>query len=136
MKKIVIGLSALVVVVIGIFVFFNSTKSELEINIGAPVDANTDQYSESLIIALGTKEYSDEVYAQTTEILDRFYENQAEVFPTLGKPYHIEVKVRFEDGKTIISNIGTYTDENGNTQNYEDELVFDFIVTEKVTYPE
>ncbi len=137
MKKIVIGLSVLVVVVaVGIFVFFNSNTSELEINITAPVDANTDKYAESLMIFLGEKEHSAEVYAGTTEIMDRFYANQAEVFPTLGEPYHIEVEVRFEDGKTIISNIGTYTDEDGITQDYEDELVFDFIVTEKVTYPE
>ncbi len=136
MKKIVIGLAALVVVAIGVFIFLNSNKNELEINITAPVDASTDKYAESLIIFLGEKEHSDEVYAGTTEIMDRFYQNQAEFIPTLGEPFHIEVEVRFEDGKTIISNIGTYTDENGNTQDYEDELIFDFIVTEKVTYPE
>ncbi len=136
MKKAIIGLLCLVVVIGGVFVYVNSTQSELEINIGAPVDRDTDRYSESIVIAHGTKEYSDEVYAQTSEILETFNENRAKTLPTLGVPYHLEVEVRFEDGKTIISNFGTYTDANGVKQDYYDEMVFDFIVTEVVTYPE
>ncbi len=135
MKKIAISLCALAAVAVGIFIFYNSTKSELEINIGAPVDAGTDRYSESLAIAHGTKEYSDEVYAQTNEIIETFGEYRVALAPKLNAPYHIEIEVAFEEGKTIIRDIGTYADENGILQDYEHELIFDFIVTEKVTYP-
>ncbi len=136
MKKIFIAITCLVVIAAAGIFYYNSTQSELEITIGAPVDKDTDSYSESLVISLGTKNYSDEIYAQTTEIVERFNQNRIDTIPSLGKPYHIEVEVSFQDGQTIISNIGTYTDEEGATQNYRDDLVFDFIVTQNVTYPE
>ncbi len=136
MKKIVIGLCALAVVVIGVLLFYNSTKNELEIYIGAPTDANTDRYIESITIAHGSMSYSDEVYAQTAEVVDTLGEHQVALHSEINAPYHIEIDVAFEDGNTIIKYIGTYTDENGVLQDYEHEFIFDFIFTEEVVYPE
>jgi hypothetical protein len=48
--------------------------------------------------------------------------------------FHIMVDAKIENGKTIISYYGNITDsETGKTEDFKEDLVFNFVLAEKVS---
>ncbi len=131
-KKIIIAIVVVVVLISSVAIYF-TTKSDFVIGIGKPVDSSTPMYVEHIMLSYG-KEPSEKQEEQLTEMYNKIDVVQKEISTEFVAPTHIEVEVEFEDGKTIITYSGKATEKSTNKEiDYNEELVFDFILTKEIS---
>ena len=132
-KKIIIAIVAVVVLVSSVAIYF-TTKSDFVIGIGKPVDSSTPMYVEHVKVGYGNNIPTEKQEKQLTEMYNKIDVVQKEISTEFVAPTHIEVEVEFEDGKTIITYSGKATEKSTNNEiDYNEELVFDFILTKEVS---
>lgn len=134
-KLIIILISCLLVVlaVLGVYKFwYIPVYCDIEIGISKPVE-ETDKYWENYHVAWNNLPESKDwmlnelVEKNNTFRMDFFEKHKDDKF-------HIMVDVNFENDKTIITYHGNITDsETGKTEDFKEDLVFDFVLTEKVS---
>ncbi len=133
MKKILIGVIIAVLVCGVCFSAVITALWDLEICISTPVDAKG-QYIEQIIIVGGiyatdqANENSRDFMDKCNAFTKKFHEEHKD------DKYEIHISVDFEKGQTIATYKGTITDsQTGETTPYEEQLVFDYIFTRKVS---
>lgn len=136
MKKLVIILiSCLLVVlaVLGVYKFwYIPVYCDIEIGISKPVE-ETDKYWENYHVSWNNLPESKDW--MLTELVEKNNEFRMDFFEKhKDDKFHIMVDVNFENDKTIITYHGNITDnKTGKTEDFKEDLVFDFVLTEKVT---
>lgn len=131
-KKIIIAIVVVVVLISSVAIYF-TTKPDITIGIGKPVDLSTPMYTEQIMLSYG-KEPTEKQKQQLTKMCDEIEVAQKEISTEFIAPTHIEVEVEFEDGKTIITYSGKATEKATNNEiDYNEELVFDFILTKEIS---
>ncbi len=130
--KIISLVIASIILISSIAIYF-SAKSDFSISIGKPVDSTTPMYVENVRIS-----YNEEPSESDKENLTQFVGGvetiEKEINSNYIAPTHIEATVEFEDGKTIIRYNGTATEKDTSKEvEYNEEIVFDFILTKDVT---
>ena len=136
MKKLVIILiSCLLVVlaVLGVYKFwYIPVYCDIQIGISKPVE-ETDKYWENYHVSWNNLPESKDW--MLTELVEKNNEFRMDFFEKhKDDKFHIMVDVNFENDKTIITYHGNITDnKTGKTEDFKEDLVFDFVLTEKVT---
>lgn len=135
MKKLVIILISCLLVVLAGFgaykLWYIPVYCDIEIVISKPVEA-TDKYWENYHVAWNNLPESkdwmlNELVEKNNAFRMDFFEKHKD------DKFHIMVDVSFENGKTIITYHGNITDnETGKTEDFKEDLVFDFVLTEKI----
>lgn len=135
MKKLVIILISCLLVTLAAFgaykLWYIPVYCDIEIVISKPVEA-TDKYWENYHVAWNNLPESkdwmlNELVEKNNAFRMDFFEKHKE------DNFQIMVDVNFENGKTIITYHGNITDnETGKTEDFKEDLVFDFVLTEKI----
>lgn len=134
-KLIIILISCLLVVlaVLGVYKFwYIPVYCDIEIGISKPVE-ETDKYWENYHVSWNNLPESKDW--MLTELVEKNNEFRMDFFEKhKDDKFHIMVDVNFENDKTIITYHGNITDnKTGKTEDFKEDLVFDFVLTEKVT---
>lgn len=105
---------------------------DIEIGISKPVE-ETDKYWENYHVSWNNLPESKDW--MLTELVEKNNEFRMDFFEKhKDDKFHIMVDVNFENDKTIITYHGNITDnKTGKTEDFKEDLVFDFVLTEKVT---
>ena len=136
MKKLVIILTScllVVLAVLGVYKFwYIPVYCDIEIGISKPVE-ETDKYWENYHVSWNNLPESKDW--MLTELVEKNNEFRMDFFEKhKDDKFHIMVDVNFENDKTIITYHGNITDnKTGKTEDFKEDLVFDFVLTEKVT---
>ncbi len=135
MKKLIIILISCVLVALAIFGIYRfwyvPVYCDIQIGVSKPVEA-TDTYWENYHVSWNNlPESKDPMLTELVETNNdfrmSFFEEHKE------DKFHIMVDIVVENEKTIVTYYGTITDnETGKTEDFKEELVFDFILTEKI----
>ncbi|HZK21733.1 MAG TPA: hypothetical protein VFC76_05590 [Oscillospiraceae bacterium] len=71
-----------------------------------------------------------------TKNLNEFGKKNQEVFleytEQYKKPMNVHAKIEIKNGQTVVTYYGTVTAKDGQTEEYNKQLVFDFILTKKI----
>jgi hypothetical protein len=133
MKKIIIGLVVSILICAVCFPAIVTAIWDLEICIATPADAKG-QYIEHVIIVGGiyatdqANENSRDFMDKCNAFTKKFHEEHKD------DEYEIHLSIDFEKGQTIVTYKGEITDsETLETTPYEEQLVFDYIFTRKVS---
>lgn len=136
MKKLIIILISCVLVTLaafGVYKFwYIPVYCDIEIGISKPVE-ETDKYWENYHVSWNNLPESKDW--MLTELVEKNNEFRMDFFEKhKDDKFHIMVDVNFENDKTIITYHGNITDnKTGKTEDFKEDLVFDFVLTEKVT---
>lgn len=135
MKKLIIILISCVLVTLAAFgvykLWYIPVYCDIEIGIAKPVEA-TDKYFENYHVNWNNLPESKD--RMLTELVEKNNKFRMDFFEKhKDDKFHIMVDVNFKDGKTIITYHGNITDsETGKTEDFKEDLVFDFVLTEKI----
>lgn len=136
MKKLVIILISCLLVALAVFgvykFWYIPVYCDIEIVISKPVEA-TDKYFENYHLAWNhIPESKNWMIAELVEKTNNF---RIDFFDKhKDDNFHIMVDAKIENGKTIITYHGNITDnETGKTEDFKEDLVFDFVLAEKVS---
>ncbi|MBQ6838627.1 MAG: hypothetical protein IJO44_07280 [Clostridia bacterium] len=136
MKKLIIILISCVLVTLAAFgaykLWYIPVYCDIEIVISKPVEA-TDKYFENYHLAYNhIPESKNWMIAEIVEKNNAF---RMDFFDKYKEDnFHIMVDAKIENGKTIITYHGNITDsETGKTEDFKEDLVFDFVLAEKVS---
>lgn len=136
MKKLIIILISCVLVTLAAFgvykLWYIPVYCDIEIGISKPVE-ETDKYWENYHVSWNNLPESKDW--MLTELVEKNNEFRMDFFEKhKDDKFHIMVDVNFENDKTIITYHGNITDnKTGKTEDFKEDLVFDFVLTEKVT---
>ena len=136
MKKLVIILISCVLVALVAFgaykLWYVPVYCDIEIVVSKPVEV-TDTYWENYHVSWNNIPESKswmltELIETNNDFRMSFFEEHKE------DKFHIMVDIVVENGKTIVTYYGTITDnETGKTEDFKEDLVFDFVLAEKVS---
>lgn len=136
MKKLIIILISCILVTLAAFgvykLWYIPVYCDIEIVISKPVEA-TDKYFENYHLAYNhIPESKNWMIAEIVEKNNAF---RMDFFDKYKEDnFHIMVDAKIENGKTIITYHGNITDsETGKTEDFKEDLVFDFVLAEKVS---
>ena len=135
MKKLIIILISCVLVTLAIFGIYKfwyiPEYCDIRIGVSKPVEA-TDTYWENYHVSWNNlPESKDWMLTELVETNNNFRMSFFEEHK--DDKFHIMVDVNFENGKMKITYHGNITDsETGKTEDFKEDLVFDFILTEKI----
>lgn len=136
MKKLVIILiSCLLVVlaVLGVYKFwYIPVYCDIEIVVSKPVEV-TDKYFENYFLAYN--HIPESKFWMISELVEKNNAFRMDFFDRhKDDNFHIMVDAKIEEGKTTITYHGNITDiETGKTEDFKEDLVFDFVLAEKVS---
>ncbi len=137
MKKnrfIIIAVIFAVIVLFGVVGVYSYYTPAITLNLGSPVDADTDFYTETVSFAYSTKfgfPVPEKLKENFTEFAEKNEEVQKEIVK-FAKPTNIHVKVEIKNDQTLVTYSGTATALDGKTVNYNKQLTFDFILTKNI----
>lgn len=121
-----------VVLLAGAFVIYSYLTPDIQIAVGTQSGEN---YIGQPLIAWGTK-YNLPLPAKDKEHIIEFGEKTLEVTENLQqnyvKPIQVKASVEIVDGQTIVAYSGTVTEKDGKTEPYEEQLIFDYIITQSI----
>ncbi len=132
-KIAIVAVFAIALILSGYFFIYLPNYYDIKIGISTPVEADG-QYLEDFIISYDHMPESkipmaEELTKAKNDFRMEFYNEHKE------DDYHIEVDIKVEKGKTIVTYAGTITDsKTSGTEPFEKEFVHDFILTKKVQY--
>lgn len=135
MKKLIIILISCVLVTLAAFgaykLWYIPVYCDIEIGISKPVE-ETDKYWENYHVSWNNLPESKDW--MLTELVEKNNEFRMDFFEKhKDDKFHIMVDVNFENDKTIITYHGNITDnKTGKTEDFKEDLVFDFVLTEKI----
>ncbi len=118
-------------VVGGYYFVYLPNYYDIKIGISTPIDSD-EQYLEDFIINYSHMPESktplaEELTNTKNDFRIKFYDEHKE------DDYHIEIEFAFENGKTIVTYVGTIADcETGIEEPFEKEFVHDFILTKDI----
>ena len=134
MKKFLIIFVIIAVVVSSIFVLVYNSP-DVFIGISKPVDANAPMYVQSVVVGgngrlnLPVPEY---IKDRLNEIYTKAHATETEIYEKF-ETAHIEIEIVIESGKTIVHYSGAGVNKETNaTEEYNKELVFDFVATKNI----
>lgn len=136
MKKLVIILISCVLVTLAAFgaykLWYIPVYCDIEIVISKPVEA-TDKYFENYFLAYN--HIPESKHWMISELVEKNNAFRMDFFDKhKDDNFHIMVDAKIENGKTIITYYGNITDsETGKTEDFKEDLVFDFVLAEKVS---
>lgn len=136
MKKLIIILISCVLVTLAAFgvykLWYIPVYCDIEIGISKPVE-ETDKYWENYHVSWNNLPESKDW--MLTELVEKNNEFRMDFFEKhKDDKFHIMVDVNFENDKTIITYHGNITDnKTGKTEDFKEDLVFDFVLAEKVS---
>ena len=136
MKKLVIILiSCLLVVlaVLGVYKFwYIPVYCDIEIVVSKPVEV-TDKYFENYFLAYN--HIPESKHWMISELVEKNNAFRMDFFDRhKDDNFHIMVDAKIEEGKTTITYHGNIPDsETGKTEDFKEDLVFDFVLAEKVS---
>jgi 3-methyladenine DNA glycosylase AlkC len=100
-----------------------------------PSDPTGSSYTELVSVA---DTYKSERFLPKsfTKNLNEFGKKNQEVFleytEQYKKPMNVHAKIEIKNGQTVVTYYGTVTAKDGQTEEYNKQLVFDFILTKKI----
>ncbi len=136
MKKLITILVSCLLVILAVFgaykFWYIPVFCDIKIGISKPIDA-TDKYWENYIVSWNNIPESKDW--MLTELVEKNNDFRIDFFEKHKEDkFQIMVDVTIENGQTIVTYHGTITDnETGKTEEFKKDLVFDFVLTEKIT---
>lgn len=114
---------------------YNNPK-QMSFSKGTPNDKSTDLYREDYFLGwsyrLWFKTTPEGVHNKIAEVDDKLSEVRKDISDSYTAPMHITANGKVENGKTIFIFSGTATQKSdGKTVEYNKEIVFDFVLTDK-----
>ena len=136
MKKLIIILISCVLVTLaafGVYKFwYIPVYCDIEIIVSKPVEV-TDKYFENYFLAYN--HIPESKHWMISELVEKNNAFRMDFFDRhKDDNFHIMVDAKIEEGKTTITYHGNITDsETGKTEDFKEDLVFDFVLAEKVS---